>query len=225
MIPVYDPIRNIPELEEILEQMEADFRENKRIRTSWRGKDFFKNMCRYGACGCAGMMLLSPANLLADTTDPEENKEDWRIGFIQKRMARLIEDMGDELDKETLGLLPEKMGWQCAKENIADKVKFKGDLNGYLKNIEKWVEKAGHDEEKGIITIAGKKNDSCFCPFVDTSEMPEEFCNCSMGWQKETYEAIIGKPVDVSINISVLRGGDRCGFTVRYPVQVIERDE
>ena len=179
-------------------------------------KDFFKNICKYSACGCAGMMLFSPANLLANGDAPEEKKEDGRIGFMQNRIAKLIECMNSELDKETLTALLENMGRHCAKENSENYVKFKGDLNGYLKSIEKWVEKAEHDEEKGIVKLIGKKNNSCFCPFVDISKMPKEFCNCTKGWNKETYEAIIGKKVDVKIDTTVLWGDERCGFTITY---------
>jgi hypothetical protein len=179
-------------------------------------KEFFENVCKYGACSCAGMMLLSPANLPANEDTPEEKKEDWRIGFMQNRIAKLVEGMDDKLDKETMISLLEDMGRHCAKGNSENYVKFKGDLYGYLKSIEKWVDKAEHDEENGIIKLIGKKNSSCFCPFVDISKMPKEFCNCTKGWNKETYEAIIGKQVDVRIDTTVLWGGERCSFTITY---------
>ncbi|HEY4785685.1 MAG TPA: hypothetical protein VIH57_06535 [Bacteroidales bacterium] len=179
-------------------------------------KDFFKNVCKSGACVCAGMMLLSPANLLANKDTPEEKKEDWRIGFMQKRIARLMKDMDDKLDKDTIVSLLENMGRYCANGNSENYVKFKRDLNGYLKSIEKWVEKVEHDEEKGIVKLIGKKNNRCFCPFVDISKMPKEFCNCTKGWNKETYEAITGKQVDVKIDITVLWGGESCNFTITY---------
>ena len=179
-------------------------------------KDFFKNACKYSICGCAGMMLLSPSNFLANENTPGEKKEDWRIGFMQNRIAKLIEEMDDKLDEEEMISLLEDMGRYCAKENSKDYIKFKGDLNGYLKSLEKWVDKAEHDKEKGIITLTGKKNNSCFCPFVDISKMPKEFCNCTKGWNKETYGTIIGKQVDVKIDTTVLWGGERCSFTITY---------
>lgn len=179
-------------------------------------KDFFKNICKYGACSCAGLMLFSPAKLLANDQTNEENKEDWRIGFIQERMASLIEGMDEKLDEGTMTDLLETMGRQCAKGNVKQNKKYKGNLNGYLKKIENSLEKLEHDERRGIIKIVGKRSDSCFCPFVDNSKMKIEFCNCTKGWQKETYEYIIGKPVDVKINESILWGSDRCGFTIKY---------
>ena len=179
-------------------------------------KEFFKNTCIYGACGCAGMMLLFPDNLPATNDISEDKEEDWRIGFMQNRIAKLIEDMNGNLDKESLSSLLENLGRHCAKENSEYYIKFKGDLNGYLESLEEWVEKAEHDEEKGIVNIAGKKNNSCFCPFVDISKMPKEFCNCTKGWNKEIYESIIGKPVNVKIDTTVLWGGESCSFTITY---------
>jgi hypothetical protein len=179
-------------------------------------KHFFKNVCTYGACGCAGIMMLSPSNLFANENGPDEKKEDWRIGFMQNRIAKLIEGMEGKLDKDTIASLLENMGRYCAKGNIENLVKFKGDLNGYVKSIGKWIDKAEHDEERGIIKLIGKKNNSCFCPFVDTSKMPKEFCNCTKGWNKETYETILGKQVDVKIDTTVLWGGESCNFTITY---------
>jgi predicted ArsR family transcriptional regulator len=179
-------------------------------------KNFFKNLCKYSACGCAGMMLLSPSHVQANGNDPDEKKEDWRIGFMQKRIAKLMEGMNGKLDKETLAVLLENMGRNCAKENSENYIKFKGNLNDYLKTIESWIEKADHDEEKGIVKLTGKKNNSCFCPFVDVSKMPKEFCNCTKGWNKEVYENILGKQIDISIDTTVLWGGDRCSFTIKY---------
>jgi hypothetical protein len=107
------------------------------------------------------MMLLSPANILADNNDtPEEIEEDWRIDFMQNRMAKFIEGMDDDLDKGTLISLLENMGRYCAEGNYDKNVKFKGDVDAYLASTKEWVEEAGHDAEKGIIKIVGKKDTS-----------------------------------------------------------------
>lgn len=181
-------------------------------------KDFFKKACQYGMCGCTGMLLLSPAGVLANSTTQEEQKEDFRSAFIQSRIAVFIEGMKNELDEPTRSALLEHMGCYCAGSGKAKSIEFKGRLDAYLTSIAPYVDQAKHDKEKGTIKIVGVVNNSCFCPFVDTSKMPKEFCNCTKGWQKETYETIIGKPVEVSIDESVLRGSNRCGFTITYQV-------
>ena len=91
-------------------------------------KDFFKSVC--GACGCAGIMMFTPANLLADDNTLKETKEDdWRIGFMQKRMAKFIEDMYSKLDNKTITTILENMGRFCSQGNSENADKFKGDVN------------------------------------------------------------------------------------------------
>ena len=72
------------------------------------------------------------------------------------------------------------------------------------------------NKNKKIIKIHDKKRETCFCPFVNHKFTSIDFCNCSIGWQKETYESILGKPVEVNIEESVLRGGKRCSFTIKF---------
>jgi hypothetical protein len=44
---------------------------------------------------------------------------------------------------------------------------------------------------------------------------PPDFCNCTLGWQKEAYSAILGRPVEAELEESILRGGSRCVFRIR----------
>ena len=108
------------------------------------------------------------------------------------------------------------MGRQCAKGNIEKNKQYIGDLNGYLKKIESSLETLEYDKRNGTIKIVGTKIENCYCPFVDKSKMTREFCNCTKGWHKGTFESIIGKPVDVKIDALILRGDERCCFTVTY---------
>lgn len=68
----------------------------------------------------------------------------------------------------------EDIGRHCANGGIKNMKQYKGDLNGYLKDIKEFVEKFDHNEEKGTFTKLGKKNNSCFCLFVNTSKMPKK---------------------------------------------------
>jgi predicted hydrocarbon binding protein len=38
--------------------------------------------------------------------------------------------------------------------------------------------------------------------------------NCILGWQKAAFSTVLGKPVTVEIEESVLRGGSRCSFRI-----------
>jgi predicted ArsR family transcriptional regulator len=160
--------------------------------------------------------MLSGGVLLAENDDTK-NKPDWRYGFIHKRFAKLIENMNSTIDQETRTKLLEGVGRTCAKENAESFKKYKGDLEGFLDEMKRqWAERTEHDIKTKTIKVIGKKQESCFCPFVDKSMTPKEFCNCSIGFNKEMFETIMGKPVDVKIDESILRGGERCRFIISY---------
>ena len=94
--------------------------------------------------------------------------------------------------------------------------KYKGDLDGFLKGLkDHWNMDSMYDQEKGIILIATQESSSCGCPLIDTEKVLDEVCNCSIGWQKQTFETVLGKDVDVEIKESIIRGGKRCAFEIR----------
>ena len=177
-------------------------------------KNFLKKVCTYGACGCAAMTFM-PSLTVAEATTVNEDDQDWRIGFMQKRMAKHIEHLGSKLDPNTMNEVIEMLGRDCSNIGIARYSDYQGNIKGFLEEvITKWGDKAEYDEENGVIKIIGKQRDSCFCPFVDKKFMSVEFCSCSLGWQKNTYETILGKKVDATMNETILKGSDRCCFTI-----------
>lgn len=165
-------------------------------------------------CSCLDVSLLSSGTLAA-SLDDARNKSDWRIGFIHKRFAKLIEGMNLSIDQHTKIKILEDVGRTCAKDNADSFIKLKNDPEGLLDYMKKvWAEKTEYDRKTKTMKVVGKKQKSCFCPFVDKSMTPKDFCNCSIGFNKEAFETVLGQPVDVKIEESILRGGERCSFTI-----------
>lgn len=57
----------------------------------------------------------------------------------------------------------------------------------------------------------------CFCPLIREKledGMPESFCLCGSGWFRQQWEAVLDRPLRVRIRESLLRGDDRCTFTI-----------
>ncbi|MCX6550763.1 MAG: hypothetical protein NTY02_07130 [Acidobacteria bacterium] len=54
----------------------------------------------------------------------------------------------------------------------------------------------------------------CSCPLVDSKRTPPFFCNCSVGYQKESFETVFGRPVQAALKASKLGGSKRCTFEV-----------
>jgi len=176
--------------------------------------EFLKSACSLGMCSCAGVSILSGETLTA-SSDGKKNEQDWKIGFIQKRFAKMIAGMDSTVDQETKVKILENLGRACAKEHAASFEKFKGNPESFLGDLEKnWAERTEYDKKTKTMKVIGKKQESCFCPFVDNSITPKDFCLCSTGNMKETFETILGQPVDVKVEESILRGGERCSFTI-----------
>ncbi|NLP06006.1 hypothetical protein GX411_08670 [Candidatus Fermentibacteria bacterium] len=60
---------------------------------------------------------------------------------------------------------------------------------------------------------------ACFCPLSRETHggLPKEYCCCSAGWYRGIYEGVFGRPVDVTVDESLLAGDGRCRFTIRIP--------
>jgi hypothetical protein len=137
----------------------------------------------------------------------------WRLDFAQRRFARLIEILDSTLDEGTLRGIVEGLGRYCSG-TIGFIQEHEGDVEGYFEQIrQRWGEEAEFDRERGVITVVTPERE-CVCPLVDSRSMPASICNCSLGWQKQTYETILGRSVEVELKESALRGSKRCVFEI-----------
>ncbi len=177
-------------------------------------KDFLFKTC--ALCGCAGMAMLSGQPVNAAVTNDEE---DWRVSFMQKRFAHLVDYMNTHVDEASQVMMFEEMGRFCASQHKESYSKFAGNTEAFLKNmVGQFIEKTNFDKDKQTISLLGKKQDNCVCAFAGDKNMSPNFCNCSRGYMKEMFTVVTGKPVEVTLNESILRGSDRCSFTVQISV-------
>lgn len=171
-------------------------------------KEFVTSALGLGCfCGCGALALGADR---AD--DPKETSAlKARVDFMQRRMARLVR----ALDPATRSTVLETMGRECAKEFRPLIDRFRGKPVEFLEEARRqWVESATYDEKSGTVRIVDR-SPTCTCAFVQAGVTPGEFCECTLGWQKEAYSAILGEPVDAELESSILRGGQRCAFSIR----------
>ena len=67
---------------------------------------------------------------------------------------------------------------------------------------------------------ADKRKAYCFCPIIRNrldEDMPITFCYCGAGWFRQQWEGALGKPVNIKIVKSVLKGDDVCQFAIHLP--------
>jgi len=173
-------------------------------------KDFLRSACGLGVCGCALNFLATPELARAEDAAPPDQK----LAFARYQVAKMVGFMAADAAAAACAGIIEKTGRECAKLGQLQ-ARFKGDPQGYLAAIKKaWGTESSWDKEKGAITIAVPEGE-CGCPMVDGGRTPAFWCNCSVGYQKEAFETVFGKPVQVSLKESKLGGSKRCVFEVK----------
>jgi predicted hydrocarbon binding protein len=173
-------------------------------------KQFLRASC--GLCGCMGAGLLAAPNAAGET-------EQKQLGAMFSRFAWFIEAVGQTLDPATQARLLESVGRRCAQEYAGPLIaKHRGNLEALLAEAQTiWMERAEYDRERGILRVIDKKRAACACPLVKQPPFSgDTLCQCSRGFQKELYGQVAGRPVEVTVDRSLLRGDDHCEFTVRF---------
>jgi hypothetical protein len=172
-------------------------------------KTFLKTMCGLGVCGCAARVL-DPPEVLASG---QSEVADQRLAFARYQVAHMVRFMAASAAVPACTEMLEKTGGECARLGGAS-TKFKGDPEGYFASARKaWGTEFQWDKVAGRITVAVAEG-PCGCPLVDAKRTPAFWCNCSIGYQKEVFAAVFGRPVQASLKQSKLAGDARCVFEV-----------
>ena len=172
-------------------------------------KAFLKTVCGLGVCGCVASLVDPPEALAA----APQQVPDQRLAFARYQVAKMVGFMAAGTTAPACAEILQKTGRECAKLGQLG-VKFKGDPDAYFAAATKtWGTDFQWNKEKGIVTVSVAEGE-CSCPLVDNKRTPAFFCNCSVGYQKEAFETIFGRPVQVSLRESKLGGSKRCVFEV-----------
>jgi hypothetical protein len=172
-------------------------------------KQFLKSACGLGVCGCV-LGMLDPAEGLASV---QTQAPDQRLAFARYQVAKMVGFMAADTSAPACAQILQSTGRECARlGGLA--AGFKGDPEGYFATAKKnWGTEFTWDKEKGRITVAVAEGE-CSCPLVDNKRTLSFFCNCSVGYQRESFERVFGRPVQVVLKASKLDGSKRCVFDV-----------
>jgi hypothetical protein len=165
-------------------------------------------------CACSALFLAGASPVAAEPKAPE----DWRLSFVKKRYGRLLEILSSRMDEKALKETLFDLGTYCSGLGDGTTKKFRGDLEGFRQMTKRGVsgDDITFDWEKGVITMASGERTDCFCPLISRlHQKSATACNCSLGWQKHTWETLLQKQVQVELKESVLRGDKRCVFEIR----------
>lgn len=186
------------------------------MRDTMNRKDFLRG-CMAGVCSCAGISFCGSDTVSGQSANPEAERLKGQLEAVRVRYAKFVEVIGQELDEPVVKRIFNSLGRECALQFRATTFeKFKGDLKGFLAYAQGsggWMAKAEYDERASVITITDSSK-NCTCPLVKKGLTSGLQCECTLGWQEQTYGAILGRRVKASVGESILRGSDKCIFRI-----------
>ncbi len=152
-------------------------------------------------------------NTARKKAEEDYRRANWWLEHSKKQTGKMWEQIGEHLGEKEQSIILEQLGRNCAR-NLGWAEQYKGDPEGFFAFMYQHSgEEIVYDKRAEIITVTTKERE-CDCRLVDTSNISPIYCNCSVGWQKYTYETILNKKVDVQVKESALRGSKRCVFVV-----------
>jgi predicted hydrocarbon binding protein len=190
-------------------------------------RGFMKTACTLAACSCPAATLLAQDQATAQPPEPpvDVGRLQWKLAAAEQRFAYLLEAMDDQLGKKTRTRIMEAVGRRCASHYTELADRFKGNLKGYLDEIQnQWVAKVEWSEDGRTFRVFDK-SPTCTCPLVGSNKTSTTMCHCSAGWQKATYERITGAPVEATVEQSVLRGDPQCVYRIQLSKSAAKRED
>ena len=173
-------------------------------------KEFLRaSLCLGAFCGAGPALAQEGKPAPAPVTPCDE-----KAAFARVWITRFMQSLDAQIDEPRRLALMEARGRSCARGGAIKLAEAsKGNVDKLLSSLAGHLGPEGARREGNVVTIAYP---TCFCPLV--SEVKEElsptYCQCSVGWLKEMFETVSGKPVKVEALETVKRGGRTCRFNV-----------
>jgi effector-binding domain-containing protein len=186
--------------------------------------------------------VLEGSENLSPESDPSE-----KVAWVKGAMARLDEAVPDDDTRREIvsgcaHVYPEDV---IAK--LKDDYERLGSIDALLDSMQKdpgyegspyyrdperegnviFIDKAPQEREKHESTTDPRvrRAAACHCPIIKAAILADEaisptFCHCATGWFKPVWEGLLGRPVRIICEESVLQGHDRCRFAIYLPEDV-----
>lgn len=137
-----------------------------------------------------------------------------------------FQSLFSELEKNEKFVTPELMLENCgracahkhkvagAAESARKKIKDLGDLDEVAEVLNKNRVGSGNLKREGDLLT--DKYTRCYCPLRRSGLVGSpKLCDCTLGWAKEVYGIVWGRPVEVKLLMSISRGDEYCKISVK----------
>lgn len=145
--------------------------------------------------------------------------------FLEYRHKNLLERLETHMKEETLWFTQEidEEVLEYVRKNRMTEAGIREGNKVIITKVPYMTKQYLHetDERK-------KKYYTCHCPWVREGLKEEDqpvdpiFCNCSGGYYKNYWEAVLDRPVKVNLLESVIQGDHVCKFAVNLPKDIVD---
>ena len=181
-------------------------------------KEFIKKSGTCGALSILGLIHLNKGYTQENTNVQEDTYSEPMNKNQVRQLLRFIDSSVNEQDKERIF---NKLGTECLYSRNYDKwvIGFRENPDEFFNRVQrgesKFWEKLEYDKEKSVITLTGRKFQTCGCEYGQCDQPPESLCRyCCKRFQEEMFGLLLEKKVSVRIDESILLGVERCSTTI-----------
>lgn len=187
-------------------------------RRPMKRKDFITGSCTCGAMSLIGFLGLETAVGRDNGSDTEDTDSEPVNKDQVRQLLKFIDSAVNETDKERIF---NNLGTGCLYSRGYDKaiIAWRDNLDEYFNRVQRgestYWEKLEYDKERSVITLIGRKFQTCVCEYGQCEQPPESLCNyCCKRFQEELFGLLLEKKVRVRIDESIILGGERCSTTI-----------
>jgi hypothetical protein len=185
-------------------------------------KNFCKTTCGLGISSCLGFGFLSNTGLSATgELIQEADKRNPIVPVDLRQIQNVLRFVDSSMDEPSKKAVFERLGMEhtTSEKFIVVMDGYKKDLKGYFDSVnskkDTYWEKMEYNPDTSVIKITGKVVDRCACSYAQCANPPKSLCNyCCKNFQKQMFEIILGKKVEVKIDAAFLLGDNRCSTTI-----------
>ncbi|UCH14624.1 MAG: hypothetical protein JSV22_01355 [Bacteroidales bacterium] len=181
-------------------------------------KEFLKSCGSCGAFSLIGLFYSEKVNAEAISLKKDDEHSEPMNKKQVRQLLKFIDSSINESDKEKIF---NKLGTECLYSRNYDKwvISFRENQEEFFNRVKRgesrYWEKLEYNKEKSVITLVGRKFQSCVCEYGQCDSPPESLCNyCCKRFQEEMFGLLLEKNVNVRIDESIILGGERCSTTI-----------
>jgi hypothetical protein len=185
-------------------------------------KNFCRTTCGLGIGSCFGFGLFVNDNSpVSEKLLQETPKGTPLVPFDQRQIKNVLCFVDSSMDEAAKKQVFERLGYEhLTNEAYKNRIiGFRKDLKGFFNRVntnqDTYWERLAYDPVSSEIKLTGKVVDKCACPYAQCEKPPKSLCNyCCRNFQKQFFETLLERPVDVRIDDAFLLGGKRCSTTI-----------